>query len=388
MDTLRGVDATGVMYGDNRQNVFVHKGAIPGYEFIDTPEWNKTKTSLFQNGKWLVGHNRAATRGSKTDVNAHPFNVEDKIVLVQNGTYSGDHKHLKDTEVDTEACAHVIAENDDISTALKKIDAAYVFVWYNTHTDCLHIIRNDERPLFVARTKTGGLCFASDGHMLSAAAQRNKVDLRETPYLLNDGHLCTFKMVNGTHEDSYKDIDITYSGARPFVSKGYGKDWWQGYKGSNDVTPINKPSSVVSQLAGMLSCKAINPEVFNTVEIQARRDVLARQKKVEGEVKYKAEGLDYCKASSSTNDNLYYVYGSVVCPEADPMSGQIVCWTITIKDETELLAYTIDNLFEVTLDYIVQRGNQKQDSWNILYNCSAATIVSSFTPLLKLENVH
>ena len=106
LDAFRGWDSTGVFGVDKHSNVQVHKEASQAADFIHTDEFKKFKGELVQRGLFAVGHNRAATRGEVVDKNAHPFVIDDKIVLVQNGTWRGDHKKIKDTAVDTEALAH------------------------------------------------------------------------------------------------------------------------------------------------------------------------------------------------------------------------------------------------------------------------------------------
>lgn len=181
LDTVRGFDSTGVFGVSNNKNVVIHKDAVHGLDFIQTKEFKEFKGEMVATGKFVVGHNRAATRGTITDKNAHPFWTDDKVVLVQNGTYKGDHKHLKDTEVDTEAVAHVIAENASVEEALQKINASYALVWYNTETSTLNLIRNTERPLYLAKFYGKGLVFASEAVMIQYAAAREDVKLDDAP---------------------------------------------------------------------------------------------------------------------------------------------------------------------------------------------------------------
>ena len=89
VDTMRGWDSTGVFGVDNYGNVGIAKAAMHGADFICTKEFKEFKSHAIKNGIFAVGHNRAATRGTINDENAHPFYVEDKIVLVQNGSWRG-----------------------------------------------------------------------------------------------------------------------------------------------------------------------------------------------------------------------------------------------------------------------------------------------------------
>lgn len=236
IDTLRGFDSTGVFGVSNRGNMGLVKAAQNGATFVQTKEFKEFNDQLQQFGMFAVGHNRAATRGEVNDVNAHPFCVDDKIVLVQNGTYKGDHSHHKKTAVDSEAVAHVLAENDDVEKALQKINAAYALVWYNIHTKTLNIIRNDERPMYITYTETGGVVFASEPEIILMAAARNNVKLKEAPYLIKEGGLVTYVIdpEEQTYKDDYKEINykFDYKQAPPFrqthrhpYSGYYDVDW-------------------------------------------------------------------------------------------------------------------------------------------------------------------
>lgn len=217
MDTLRGVDSTGVFGADKYGNVQIHKEATSAPWFISSPEYREFSSNLVRNGLFAVGHNRAATRGTINDKNAHPFSVDDKIVLVQNGTFYGDHKHIHDTEVDTEALAHLVAREPDIEKALKQVNAAYALMWYDVEKKELNVIRNNDRPLYVCYTKMGGIIFASEGEMILAAAARRKLELKDKPYQMKEHCLYTisFKEGGGWVAES-KDLDCEYKHSHPF----------------------------------------------------------------------------------------------------------------------------------------------------------------------------
>lgn len=219
---MRGSDSTGVFCVENNGDVHIAKDALNGPAFIDKREAEDVFTTALTSGLFLVGHNRAATRGAVVDRNAHPFWVDNRIVLVQNGTWVGDHKHVKDTEVDTEAVAHIIAGEEDVQKALKQINAAYALVWYDVKKQALHMIRNKERPLWIARTEDDGLVFASEPSFITFACARAELTLKETPYLLDEDNLVTVTKNGRSWELDNKKVSTKYSAPKQqsTISKG------------------------------------------------------------------------------------------------------------------------------------------------------------------------
>jgi hypothetical protein len=210
VDTLRGWDSTGVFGVDTYGSVGIAKAAMHGADFICTKEFKAFRDAAVKNGTFVVGHNRSATRGTVSDENAHPFCVDDKIVLVQNGTWRGSHKHIKDVEVDTHAIAHLLAEEADVESAMKKVNAAYTLVWYNVDTEELHLLRNSERPLFIAEFQHSGFMFASEVEtIMYAAAKNNNPKFKVEPYELPVHTLMSVKFTT-------KGAEITKNVINPY----------------------------------------------------------------------------------------------------------------------------------------------------------------------------
>ena len=214
VDTLRGGDSTGVFLVNSLGNVGIVKDVGSGWRFRQTKEWNEARSHAFTQGRVLIGHNRKATRGSVSDTNAHPFWVEDKLVLVHNGSYFGSHKHIKDVEVDSHAIAHHLADHpDDIEGALKKINAAYALIWYNVDKKEVNFIRNPERPLAWVETKDAWY-YASEGKMLDFVLSRNNIDTTKAIFEFPDYNHNVWKMTDaGGWEISSETLDCKYRGA-------------------------------------------------------------------------------------------------------------------------------------------------------------------------------
>lgn len=347
LDSMRGVDATGIMWGDTHNNVSGLKEASPSWNFMEKQEWRDAKTAIISRGKWAVAHNRAATRGAKTDENAHPF-VADHIVLVQNGTYRGSHDHHAKVDVDSHACAIALSKEDDVEKALKTINAAYAFVWWNHKEKSLNIIRNDERPLCIARTKSGGLAFASEGWMIAVAAARNKVDLVEEPYLLKEHHLCKYVFDKGDYTVSFTDMDCKFQHTTTWPSSVWtGNVFTQKHTEhqQQSVTQFKRTRRSYSDCYDLLNTAYHNNQTLANI---AREKV---NKKPGTE--YFFMGFDYFPLDRGGGID-YLVFASI--SSTDEMNEMTVCWPITSQSEKEMMDYSTSS-FLGKVSHWIQHGD-------------------------------
>lgn len=367
VDTFRGWDSTGVFGVDNLGNVQIHKEATMGPLFVKTKEYESLRSEMFRSGRFLVGHNRWATRGSVNDNNAHPFNVNDKIVLVQNGTYKGSHKHLKDVEVDTEAIAHVIAEEDDITKALQRIDAAYALVWYNVEKKEMQIIRNSERPLYVAYTKPGAFVFASEAETILYAASRNKVELRDAPYMLKENNLATFSLTKDHWKEAHQEIDAAYKRPKG-VYQGYQnthqEHWkrhpfasaWENYENEYDdnVVPFT-PTNTRHPFSDMNAPKnhirvSVGEALLNYggVDTYLTQEAVEMKKMFNGDKQVVVETVDYIHANDHRECSVFFIIAQIVTTDGNDF-GPYVYWVQSEIEEVDALKISAGNLFKVTL---------------------------------------
>jgi predicted glutamine amidotransferase len=224
IDVMRGEDSTGVFLVNTLGNVELAKDATASADFIRTDEYKALKAAAFKNGWAMVGHNRAATRGQITDRNAHPFIVDDKIALVHNGTLVGGHKHHADTEVDSEAIAHLLAKEEDPEKVLRKVNGAYALIWYDADTKKLNFIRNTQRPLWLMETSTEYI-FASEESFLNLVRDKFRLKPLENggPYQIKEDHLLTFELLGNKDTKIHnRDLDCSYHKHNPSQSTGGG----------------------------------------------------------------------------------------------------------------------------------------------------------------------
>jgi glucosamine 6-phosphate synthetase-like amidotransferase/phosphosugar isomerase protein len=396
LDAFRGWDSTGVFGVDKNGSVQIHKEASEAAQFIKTKEFKEFKSSIVSRGLFAVGRKRAATRGEINDRNAHPFNIDDKIVLVQNGTWHGDHKKVKDTEVDTEALAHIIADNEDVETALQKVQAAYSLCWFNTATNSLYLVRNSMRPMWMAETMSGTIVWASEPGFIQLAAMRNTITLKEKPVLLdehvlvkfeikNNNWVCTKTKVNPFRQfQSYEEDDT--SSVRP-------KQWPNGpwlpqqqqqvhtrptlsLPHSRNVSTIpadrTKVDKPFSDVAFELIADAAAPSTMMAAQCQAAwRERIAEKRKCIVELE------DYISANNHKDCNTWHVWGRAIDPEGHPATYGIVHWFVYNKTEGEVMQY-VSGFYE-----FVPAHTKKEE---YVGNTEIVTIMANSNSCIKLES--
>ncbi len=189
MDTLadlafvnqtRGWDSSGVIYYDGKDNIVVKKEVGGWGDLIQQDGFQEFWKNILRDGKCVIGHGRAATKGKVSIENAHPFQVPKNngqlISLVHNGTLDT-YQPLGGTDkyqVDSHWMAAKIAELGP-EEALSKINGAIASVWFDHETKKVCIYRNDQRPLFVAKDKIGSVYIASDPAFLMFTKYRRSL---------------------------------------------------------------------------------------------------------------------------------------------------------------------------------------------------------------------
>lgn len=244
-DAVRGVDSTGIAFRSLTINedvkVIKSVGLPDSLFYTDKLGLINTKLALTRIGKMYLGHNRAATVGKIHDGTAHPFQFG-TITGCHNGTlYSyNDLVNADKHETDSQALIETIAEKG-IDEAWKSFRGAAAVVYWDELNQTINLIRNSERPLYIAVSKTKDCLFwASEAWMIRIAASRNNIDLEKIQdengkevlnlVALKEDHIHTYKVNNV----GYSEVEVRkVEGPAPLVvrrrdhitnggSRGYG----------------------------------------------------------------------------------------------------------------------------------------------------------------------
>lgn len=178
-DALRGMHGTGLFAVDKKGTIAWTKVGGPPHQLFETDDFEKTMNWIKKKDvKFLIGHNRHATKGQRITAHAHPFihgEQGNKIILVHNGTLHDDPPLPNKMKfvVDSEAICYGIAHLG-VEKILPTLKGAWTLVYYNEKDKTLNILRNKERPLFIARhEKWKFMAIASEKGTLRWLLDRN-----------------------------------------------------------------------------------------------------------------------------------------------------------------------------------------------------------------------
>ena len=236
VDTLRGAHSTGVATNNTANEVTTYKKAVSAPDFLQL----KLGSAICGNtmGDFLLGHNRYATQGAVNDINAHPFTYGN-VTLAHNGTL-GDQTTLpdhKDFTVDSENIAYAMGICKDPEEVISVLKGAFALSWYNDHTMEFNLVRNEERPLWIAKhAKRDTYYYASERYMLQAILCRNDItySIEELPV----GQLLTFNLEDTKDlKPTQRTVKIQPKYVKPLPNYGYNR--WNHTVKSTPAHPLN-----------------------------------------------------------------------------------------------------------------------------------------------------
>lgn len=157
LNAFRGMHGSGVIltYDEKKDAYYNHdKSTKPSNVWALTKEFNDfiDRPGL----KSILGHSRHATVGDITIKNNHPFKTKD-LLGMHNGTIRGKFEGSDKFETDSEALYNLI-QTHGAKKALEMVydkanSVAYALQWYDRRDDCIRLIRNHDRPLYIASHK-------------------------------------------------------------------------------------------------------------------------------------------------------------------------------------------------------------------------------------------
>ncbi len=242
---LRGKDSTGVglIYANKKRKPDVLK-SVGGQESLaieNTAHFDQLSWALLdKNLLCVIGHNRWATVGVVNEENAHPFHVKN-IIGCHNGTIPVyDMRHLDKHnygKTDSQILFEELGEGKSIADTVKFLPGAWALTWYDTKKRELHMCRNKERTLFVAKSKSGKVLFwASESWMLSIALARSGVAHEEILSVVAGQHLVWKQKGDGTVY--LEEVNDAPGGKLPSLDKKWGiADWFRGNKNKKKSVP-------------------------------------------------------------------------------------------------------------------------------------------------------
>lgn len=180
-DQLRGTDGTGVFYNKEQggSGIGTLRIAASAGALMADKAWKGVQENIFRKSNFIIGHNRAATRGKHIIENTHPFK-EKHITLVHNGTLTTQKELHDKVEVDSHAICHSMAYIGELET-LKIINGAFALSWFNGKDGTLNFCRNYQRPLNIIEY-TNGFIVCSEMELGLWILKRNDLTLiRQTP---------------------------------------------------------------------------------------------------------------------------------------------------------------------------------------------------------------
>ncbi len=217
-DVVRGPHSTGVGTVGRTSDAFeLLKRPGNPFNLFGLPQYDKMVNS---SKRIILGHNRYATIGEKTEANAHPFAFQN-VIGMHNGTLDKwSYKNLQfydEYGTDSETIFANIEANG-LKDTMAEMYGAWALIWYDKRDDRLHFLRNDRRPLHYAYSQDKcTLVWSSEKELLEYVLnRRNKKTLDDTIFSIEKDIHYSWKVptnVNGKFDapDRVEQLGKTWS---------------------------------------------------------------------------------------------------------------------------------------------------------------------------------
>lgn len=278
---VRGVDGTGMYQLAQDATMYTYKLAMPSAVALENT-YIKSMVDDCHNSSITVGHVRAATQGSITDDNCHPFQAfrEDGsyIIGVHNGTLYGWDIPKTEHEVDSAWAFDMLAKEG--IRALDEMYGAFTFVWHDSaQPGKLFVARNEERPFHLIRSKDGKSMYAaSEAGMLQWLVDKHKLSVEDDVYSLDTGVVAVIDTTKATL--SVEKVDDFYDYTNySYNTKSNGK-----YKNYTAPVPASSCPVPSTKYTPSPSLKDITIEAMKDCLRRARWSPVKDEKESEGPV--------------------------------------------------------------------------------------------------------
>lgn len=172
--SYRGMHSSGIGFVKKDYDFSYMKVDSPAAEFLTNAEVDQ-QLDDYKNHHLFMGHARYATAGAVNEKNAHPF-LHGDILLAHNGGLRNINALKLDRkfEVDSEAAAYFLSTTS-VDNFLEEVEGAFCFTWYDGAANTFNLVRNAERPLYIAKAKFFDTWYyASEKMLLEWILTRNR----------------------------------------------------------------------------------------------------------------------------------------------------------------------------------------------------------------------
>jgi len=230
VNTLRGHHGTGLFtaWTENAKSWYDSiKTVEPSGSWVFSQEYEDALLSV-KGVKAMMAHSRHATLGEINKDNSHPFiTKKKKITGFHNGTIKGKFAGTEDYETDSEALYNLI-EKDGLKEALDHVykeshSVAYALQYYNWDENAITLIRNSQRPLWIAEMYANEYFWASERNFLEMCFIRNNIKPKDIKLLPVNAKV-TIKPFN-----AHSRFSMEENWYKEPPKKTYKNNYYQGY---------------------------------------------------------------------------------------------------------------------------------------------------------------